>query len=100
MDTKLRRLDDQQIQDLETRFDRHLEIYANNGKELQGVKDELKNLVLIVQQHITTHEEDFKELKSQIKPFTDLSTAGRITWKIVLGIGILLGIFYSLTKLK
>lgn len=34
MDTELRRKDDEMVEDLEKRFDRHLEIYANNGKEM------------------------------------------------------------------
>lgn len=38
MEELLRRKDDKQIEDLTSRFDRHLEIYAQNGKELAGVK--------------------------------------------------------------
>lgn len=34
MEQELRRQDDEMIYDLEKRFDRHLEIYANNGKEM------------------------------------------------------------------
>ncbi len=34
MDSERRRKDDELVQDLEKRFDRHLEIYANNGKEM------------------------------------------------------------------
>jgi len=34
MDEALRRKDDEMVEDLEKRFDRHLEIYANNGKEM------------------------------------------------------------------
>lgn len=34
MNNDLRRQDDEMIYDLEKRLDRHLEIYANNGKEM------------------------------------------------------------------
>lgn len=34
MDEALRRRDDEMVDDLEKRFDKHLEIYANNGKEM------------------------------------------------------------------
>lgn len=34
MNESLRRKDDNLVYDLEQRFDKHLEIYANNGKEM------------------------------------------------------------------
>ena len=41
---ELRRQGDNEIKNLRDRFDRHLEIYAQNGKELAGLKAEVSGL--------------------------------------------------------
>ena len=40
----MRRQDDNEIKEMRNRFDRHLEIYAQNGKELAGLKAEVSAL--------------------------------------------------------
>jgi len=44
MNDELRRQDDSEIREMRNRFDRHLEIYAQNGKELSALKSEVSAL--------------------------------------------------------
>ena len=44
MNEEMRRKDDNEIKEMRNRFDRHLEIYAQNGKELAGLKAEVSAL--------------------------------------------------------
>ena len=60
MNTALRRQDDKQIEELESRFDRHLEIYANNGRELS-------RLSKLIEIHIKDHDEFKKRIEPVIK---------------------------------
>lgn len=52
---------------LSQRFDRHLEIYAQNGKELAGVKVAVDNLRTTIEQRNTHYEGDQGDLRLEFK---------------------------------
>lgn len=60
MDTNLRRQDDKKIEELENRFDEHLRIYADNGRELA-------RLATAMELHIKEHDEFKIKLEPMIK---------------------------------
>ena len=97
MDKKLRRQDDIQIQELETRFDRHLEIYANNGKELAALKEAVKSLERFLTENRKLDDIFREELKPIMNSYSTL-VSGR---KMILGFIIFvsaLGSLYLLIK--
>ena len=71
MNTALRRQDDKQIEELESRFDRHLEIYANNGRELS-------RLSKLIEIHIKDHDEFKKKIEPMIKFYEGMTFTQRM----------------------
>lgn len=70
----------------DARFNRHLEIYANNGKEL-------KELTGVIYRIVPMFEENTKQTKEMYEIFNGISTTSKWTTKIVKWIvGILLGV--------
>jgi ABC-type transport system involved in cytochrome bd biosynthesis fused ATPase/permease subunit len=61
---------DERLHDMENRFDKHLLIYANNGKELQGVKEQMQHM-----------REDMRDLSEQIKDLLADKNANDM-WKV------------------
>lgn len=55
---------------LSQRFDRHLEIYAQNGKELAGVKVSVDNLRNTIEQRNTGYESDQGALRLEFKEYS------------------------------
>lgn len=55
---------------LSQRFDRHLEIYAQNGKELAGVKVSLDNLRTTIEQRNSNYETDQGNLRNDFKDYS------------------------------
>lgn len=66
MDGALRRQDDEMVYDLEKRFDRHLEIYANNGKELARLAAAVEALSL----RADTRDKKTDEMYTTYQEFT------------------------------
>ena len=54
---------DERVSQLERSFDRHLEIYANNGKELKELKLEIKKSVENLIQQISSVGSDVKKIQ-------------------------------------
>lgn len=70
----------------EARFSRHLEVYANNGKELKALTETILKIVPMF-------EENTKQTKEMYEIFNGISTTSKWTTKIVkLIVGILLGV--------
>lgn len=91
---------DERVHDLENRFDRHLEIYANNGKELKALKEALNaNIEKLVQQisgvgsDVKKLQFDFAEYATKVKTLETDKTRrdGWVDWflKSVFGIVII-----------
>ena len=55
---------------LAQRFDRHLEIYAQNGKELAGVKVSVDNLRSTIEQRNNNYETDQSTLRTELKDYS------------------------------
>lgn len=55
------------LEKLGTRFDRHLEIYAQNGKELSGLKTSVDGLRSAFERHFENNGHDQKEQWAHIK---------------------------------
>lgn len=71
------------LRELGKRFDRHLEIYASNGKELAAVKVEMNNLVKGIDELKHTIDESHKELKDRFVTKDTFSFYKRLTWMII-----------------
>ncbi len=90
---------DARIDTLERRFDRHLEIYANNGKELAGLKEEVKNLGETLIQQISGIGSDVKALNKEFQTYKNTTDAlredkikkdGWIEWAVKTVFGLLI----------
>lgn len=65
---------DRKVDELEDRFDRHLEIYANNGKELAGLKVEVASMKKAIEnltQQISAVGSDVKAIVKTMNEYTD-----------------------------
>lgn len=60
---------------LSNRFDRHLEIYAQNGKELAGVKVAVDNLRTTIEQRHVQYENNQQANKVETREYTDKMNA-------------------------
>lgn len=97
MQEEIKKLHDRQDQH-EARFHRHLEIYANNGKELK----ELKEIIVKV---VPMFEVNTKQTQEMYEIFSGLTTTSKWTSRIVRWVfGIIIGIsaliiaFNTITK--
>lgn len=65
LDKELRRMDDERMDRLESRFDRHLEIYSQNGKELAALKNAVATLEKSVNdlRHAVISKAEFKPIR-------------------------------------
>lgn len=74
------------LEEYQVKFDRHLEIYANNGKELKTLTDTILKIVPMF-------EENTKQTKEMYDVFSGIATTSKWTSKIVKWVvGIFLGI--------
>jgi len=62
---------DVRVHDLEDRFDRHLEIYANNGKELKELKSEIHHSVENLIQQISGVGSDVKKIQIDFATYVE-----------------------------
>lgn len=99
---------DERVDNLEDRFDRHLEIYANNGKELRELKLEIKHSVENLVQQISGVGSDVKKIQIDFATYVQkveglekdkVTRDGWVTWfmrtvfgVLIVAILILLGI--------
>ena len=86
MNTELRRQDDKQIEELESRFDRHLEIYANNGRELS-------RLSKLIEIHIKNHDEFKDKIEPMIKFYDGMGFTQRFALYVIAVISSVVGLY-------
>lgn len=65
------RIIERDLTNLGQRFDRHLEIYAQNGKELAGVKVSLDNLRSTIEQRQAQYEANLANSKEDAKDYSE-----------------------------
>lgn len=81
MNEEMRRQDDKALENLQHRFDRHLEIYAQNGKELAGLKAEMAGM-----------REDIKGLFKGVVYKSEFSPVQKLVYGVV---GLILVSFFG-----
>jgi len=94
MDKDLRRKDDEQLEELEKRFDRHLEIYSQNGKELSRLAEAVEN-------HIEAHKDMVEKVNEMYAIFNDGKVGTKIikwTFRLLVGIGSAVLIYKGIVK--
>lgn len=72
-----------QIKDVDSRLDKHLEIYANNGKELARLGN-------LLEQHMADHKDTEKKVQEMYDVFID-GRGGVKVIKILFGILVAIG---------
>lgn len=97
MQEEIKKLHDRQ-EVHEKMFHRHLEIYANNGKELKELKE-------IIVEIVPMFKENTAQTKQMYEIFNGISTTGKWTsifakWTfgLLIGIGSLIIMFHNLFK--
>lgn len=97
MQEELQKIKDRQEQH-EARFHRHLEIYANNGKELKELKE-------IIVEIVPMFKENTQQTKQMYDIFSGIATTGKWTsifakWTfgLLIGIGSLILMWNNLIK--
>lgn len=94
MDKNLRRIDDAKIEELESRFDRHLEIYAKNGKELTKLGVLIQSLIDKFDDHL---KQDI-EWKEKARPLMDGYKSIRWAFYFVMAVGSLVLLIKQILK--
>ena len=84
---------DKEIHEIDTRLNRHLEIYANNGKELKRLGDLVENLI----DNLSKLSQDFGEFRKENDPYLgvlkDIGAGKRILkWGLAGLVGLAAGI--------
>jgi len=97
MQEEIKKLTERQEQH-EARFHRHLEIYANNGKELKELKE-------IIMEIIPMFKENTKQTKEMYDIFSGLATTGKWSTRIIkwtfgllIGVGSLILMYKALSN--
>ena len=93
----LRRQDDLQIEELERRFDAHLQIYAQNGREMARLASAVENLIKSFEEHKQGQDNWRKEIETTLEPLVALD-GGAKSFKWFVGILIALGTLILMIK--
>ena len=105
MNDDLRRQDDEKIEELEQRFDRHLEIYANNGKEMARLAVAVENMHDTIINHTNEEDKTKKQVDEMYIWFSGLMVSTRwgdsfikYIFAIIIGTGSLILLYKQIIK--
>lgn len=84
---------------LQERFDRHLEIYAQNGKELAALKQAVDALSKVIERQSTRDKEDFGAIWQQTKQNThDISDINVTLGKLMVRVSLIAAVASSIAS--
>lgn len=98
MNKKLRRQDDEQIMELEKRFDKHLEIYASNGREMARLAIAVENLSKEMGTEKIKDKEWQEIIEKKLEPLTDGAKSIKWIFGVLIAIGTLIIMFKQIFK--
>ena len=87
---------DVKVDELEDRFDRHLEIYANNGKELADLKTEISELRIQLKMVLPA----LQDSKEMMEWFRSMKSGYKFLMAILTLLGTAVGVFLSIKAIN